>query len=86
MYHYLILWPSSVLQVNFPRFYGHSHMTFEPLKNSYQTFQVTLEFKVRHHVALFFYLRLSSGTTQFETFLRGAGRLRGWLVAVLRGE
>uniref|UniRef100_A0A671VDB7 EGF like, fibronectin type III and laminin G domains n=1 Tax=Sparus aurata TaxID=8175 RepID=A0A671VDB7_SPAAU len=36
---------SEVVAVNFPRFYGHSHMTFEPLKNSYQTFQVTLEFK-----------------------------------------
>uniref|UniRef100_A0A7N6ARY7 EGF like, fibronectin type III and laminin G domains n=1 Tax=Anabas testudineus TaxID=64144 RepID=A0A7N6ARY7_ANATE len=32
-------------EVNFPRFYGYSHMTFEPLKNSYQTFQITLEFK-----------------------------------------
>lgn len=40
---------SSVVAVNFPRFYGHSHMTFEPLKNSYQTFQVTLEFKVNHY-------------------------------------
>lgn len=38
---------SSVVSVNFPRFYGFSHMTFEPLKNSYQTFQITLEFKVR---------------------------------------
>lgn len=37
----------SVVQVNFPRFYGYSHMTFEPLKNSYQTFQITVEFKVR---------------------------------------
>lgn len=38
--------PFSVVQVNFPRFYGYSHMTFEPLKNSYQTFQITVEFKV----------------------------------------
>ncbi|XP_041855691.1 pikachurin isoform X2 [Melanotaenia boesemani] len=36
---------SEVVTVNFPRFYGYSHMTFEPLKNSYQTFQITLEFK-----------------------------------------
>lgn len=39
---------SSAIQVNFPRFYGYSHMTFEPLKNSYQTFQITLEFRVKH--------------------------------------
>ncbi|KAF3851144.1 hypothetical protein F7725_012916 [Dissostichus mawsoni] len=26
-------------------FHGFSHMTFEPLKNSYQTFQISLEFK-----------------------------------------
>ncbi|CAG08411.1 unnamed protein product, partial [Tetraodon nigroviridis] len=37
---------SDVVQVTFPRFYGYSHMTFEPLKNSYQTFQITVEFKV----------------------------------------
>lgn len=36
-----------MVQVNFPKFYGYSHVTFEPLKNSYQTFQITLEFKVR---------------------------------------
>lgn len=35
-----------MVQVTFPRFYGYSHMTFEPLKNSYQTFQITVEFKV----------------------------------------
>ncbi|XP_061674359.1 pikachurin isoform X2 [Syngnathoides biaculeatus] len=33
------------VSVRFPRFYGHSHMTFEPLKNSYQTFQISAEFK-----------------------------------------
>ncbi|XP_071774093.2 pikachurin isoform X1 [Centroberyx gerrardi] len=36
---------SEAVLVNFPRFFGYSHMTFEPLKNSYQTFQVTIEFK-----------------------------------------
>ncbi|XP_055079968.1 LOW QUALITY PROTEIN: pikachurin [Periophthalmus magnuspinnatus] len=36
---------SEAVSINFPRFYGYSHMTFEPLKNSYQTFQITLEFK-----------------------------------------
>lgn len=36
----------SVVQVKFPKFYGYSHMTLEPLKNSYQTSQITVEFKV----------------------------------------
>lgn len=41
-----------MVQVNFPKFYGYSHMTFEPLKNSYQTFQITVEFKVAFHIVL----------------------------------
>lgn len=41
--------------VNFPRFYGYSHMTFEPLKNSYQTFQITLEFKAEAEDGLLLY-------------------------------
>uniref|UniRef100_A0A4W6GBA9 EGF like, fibronectin type III and laminin G domains n=1 Tax=Lates calcarifer TaxID=8187 RepID=A0A4W6GBA9_LATCA len=46
---------SEVVLVNFPRFYGHSHMTFEPLKNSYQTFQITLEFKADSEDGLLLY-------------------------------
>ncbi|KAM9360430.1 pikachurin isoform 2-T2 [Symphorus nematophorus] len=46
---------SEVIPVNFPRFYGHSHMTFEPLKNSYQTFQITLEFKADSEDGLLLY-------------------------------
>lgn len=42
--------PFSVVPVNFPRFFGYSHMTFEPMKNSFQTFQISFEFKVKHHV------------------------------------
>uniref|UniRef100_A0A3Q3JAD0 EGF like, fibronectin type III and laminin G domains n=1 Tax=Monopterus albus TaxID=43700 RepID=A0A3Q3JAD0_MONAL len=42
-------------EVNFPRFYGYSHMTFEPLKNSYQTFQITLEFKADNEDGLLLY-------------------------------
>uniref|UniRef100_A0A674CHF7 EGF like, fibronectin type III and laminin G domains n=1 Tax=Salmo trutta TaxID=8032 RepID=A0A674CHF7_SALTR len=41
--------------VQFPRFYGHSHMTFEPLKNSYQTIQMTLEFKADSEDGLLLY-------------------------------
>ncbi|XP_068168050.1 pikachurin isoform X2 [Antennarius striatus] len=46
---------SEVVLVNFPRFYGHSHMTFEPLKNSYQMFQITLEFKADSEDGLLLY-------------------------------
>lgn len=64
-----ILCSSLVVPVNFPRFYGHSHMTFEPLKNSYQTFQITLEFKVKPSV--FFFLSqifvFQKGEKIFET-------------------
>ncbi|XP_034026318.1 pikachurin isoform X1 [Thalassophryne amazonica] len=46
---------SEVVSVSFPRFYGYSHMTFEPLKNSYQTFQITLEFKAEAEDGLLLY-------------------------------
>ncbi|KAK5871117.1 hypothetical protein PBY51_004015 [Eleginops maclovinus] len=46
---------SEVVSVNFPRFHGYSHMTFEPLKNSYQTFQITLEFKADSEDGLLLY-------------------------------
>ncbi|XP_008416718.1 pikachurin isoform X2 [Poecilia reticulata] len=46
---------SEAVTVNFPRFYGYSHMTFEPLKNSYQTFQITLEFKADSKDGLLLY-------------------------------
>uniref|UniRef100_A0A3P9LB44 EGF like, fibronectin type III and laminin G domains n=1 Tax=Oryzias latipes TaxID=8090 RepID=A0A3P9LB44_ORYLA len=42
-------------EINFPRFYGYSHMTFEPLKNSYQTFQITLDFKADSEDGLLLY-------------------------------
>uniref|UniRef100_A0A3Q1CBW5 EGF like, fibronectin type III and laminin G domains n=1 Tax=Amphiprion ocellaris TaxID=80972 RepID=A0A3Q1CBW5_AMPOC len=45
----------TLVSVNFPRFYGYSHMTFEPLKNSYQTFQITLEFKTDSEDGLLLY-------------------------------
>ncbi|XP_029960584.1 pikachurin isoform X2 [Salarias fasciatus] len=46
---------SEAVAVTFPRFYGYSHMTFEPLKNSYQTFQITLEFKAESEDGLLLY-------------------------------
>lgn len=45
----IALCPTGLI-VNFPKFYGFSHMTFEPLKNSYQSFQISLEFKVKSHM------------------------------------
>ncbi|XP_037536294.1 pikachurin [Nematolebias whitei] len=46
---------SEAVAINFPRFYGYSHVTFEPLKNSYQTFQITLEFKAESEDGLLLY-------------------------------
>ncbi|XP_077601111.1 pikachurin-like [Stigmatopora nigra] len=46
---------SQEVSVKFPRFYGYSHMTFEPLKNSYQSFQISLEFKADSDDGLLLY-------------------------------
>ncbi|KAJ8401580.1 hypothetical protein AAFF_G00378970 [Aldrovandia affinis] len=46
---------SEGVAVQYPQFYGYSHMTFEPLKNSYQTFQITLEFKAEAEDGLLLY-------------------------------
>uniref|UniRef100_A0A8C5LSG1 EGF like, fibronectin type III and laminin G domains n=1 Tax=Leptobrachium leishanense TaxID=445787 RepID=A0A8C5LSG1_9ANUR len=43
------------LNVKFPHFYGHSYMTFEPLKNSYQMFQITVEFRAERDDGLLLY-------------------------------
>lgn len=46
---------SEGVAVQYPQFYGFSHMTFEPLKNSYQTLQITLEFKAEAEDGLLLY-------------------------------
>ncbi|KAK2845970.1 hypothetical protein Q7C36_010824 [Tachysurus vachellii] len=46
---------SEGVSIRFPRFYGFSHMTFEPLKNSYQSFHITLEFKADSEDGLLLY-------------------------------
>lgn len=79
----LIFFFSSAVSVNFPRFYGHSHMTFEPLKNSYQTFQITLEFKARHLVVFTSSFFPQSRNVFEKFFFSCADRLGGWLVALL---
>ncbi|XP_032872922.1 pikachurin-like, partial [Amblyraja radiata] len=33
------------ISIQYPRFSGHSYLTFEPLKNSYQRTEITLQFK-----------------------------------------
>uniref|UniRef100_A0AAR2JH09 EGF like, fibronectin type III and laminin G domains n=1 Tax=Pygocentrus nattereri TaxID=42514 RepID=A0AAR2JH09_PYGNA len=43
------------VSIQFPKFYGYSHMTFEPLKNSYQSFQITVEFKADSEDGLLLY-------------------------------
>lgn len=37
----------SDVAIQYPQFFGHSYVTFDPLKNSHQAFQITLEFRVR---------------------------------------
>ncbi|XP_051952065.1 pikachurin-like isoform X1 [Xyrauchen texanus] len=46
---------SEGLTVKFPKFYSYSHMTFEPLKNSYQSFQISLDFKAEAEDGLLLY-------------------------------
>ncbi|XP_031426399.1 pikachurin isoform X2 [Clupea harengus] len=46
---------SEGVTVQFPKFYGYSHVTFEPLKNSYQTFQMTVQFKADSEDGLLLY-------------------------------
>ncbi|KAI6058093.1 hypothetical protein LUU34_01036500 [Aix galericulata] len=41
--------------IQYPQFYGYSYITFEPLKNSYQTFQITLEFRAESEDGLLLY-------------------------------
>ncbi|NWI13936.1 EGFLA protein, partial [Crypturellus soui] len=39
--------------IQYPQFSGYSYITFEPLKNSYQTFQITLEFRLKDGLLLY---------------------------------
>ncbi|KAM4810110.1 pikachurin [Rhinophrynus dorsalis] len=43
------------INVQYPQFYGHSYMTFEPLKNSYQMFQISVEFRAQGDDGLLLY-------------------------------
>uniref|UniRef100_A0A8D2JBA1 Pikachurin n=1 Tax=Varanus komodoensis TaxID=61221 RepID=A0A8D2JBA1_VARKO len=46
---------SEDVNIQYPQFFGYSYITFEPLKNSYQTFQITVEFRVEAEDGLLLY-------------------------------
>ncbi|XP_058536033.1 pikachurin [Ochotona princeps] len=46
---------SEDIAIQYPQFFGHSYVTFEPLKNSYQAFQITLEFRAEAEDGLLLY-------------------------------
>ncbi|XP_004848654.2 pikachurin isoform X1 [Heterocephalus glaber] len=46
---------SEDIVIQYPQFFGHSYVTFEPLKNSYQSFQITLEFRAEAEDGLLLY-------------------------------
>ncbi|KAF2984643.1 hypothetical protein EK904_012564, partial [Melospiza melodia maxima] len=43
------------ISIQYPQFFGYSYITFEPLKKSYQTFQITLEFRAESEDGLLLY-------------------------------
>ncbi|XP_059550895.1 pikachurin isoform X1 [Myotis daubentonii] len=46
---------SEDVAIQFPQFFGHSYVTFDPLKNSHQAFQITLEFRAEAEDGLLLY-------------------------------
>ncbi|KAJ7335041.1 hypothetical protein JRQ81_012982 [Phrynocephalus forsythii] len=46
---------SEDVNIQYPQFFGFSYVTFEPLKNSYQTFQITVEFRAEAEDGLLLY-------------------------------
>ncbi|XP_042308447.1 pikachurin isoform X3 [Sceloporus undulatus] len=46
---------SEDVNIQYPQFFGYSYITFEPLKNSYQTFQITVEFRAEAEDGLLLY-------------------------------
>ncbi|KAM7149512.1 pikachurin isoform 4-T4 [Molossus nigricans] len=46
---------SEDIVIQYPQFFGHSYVTFEPLKNSHQAFQITLEFRAEAEDGLLLY-------------------------------
>ncbi|XP_045427467.1 pikachurin isoform X2 [Pipistrellus kuhlii] len=46
---------SEDVAIQYPQFFGHSYVTFDPLKNSHQAFQITLEFRAEAEDGLLLY-------------------------------
>nr|XP_008114302.2 PREDICTED: pikachurin [Anolis carolinensis] len=46
---------SEDVNIQYPQFFGYSYITFEPLKNSYQKFQITVEFRTEAEDGLLLY-------------------------------
>ncbi|KAM6474191.1 pikachurin isoform 5-T5 [Liasis olivaceus] len=46
---------SEDVNIQYPQFFGYSYISFEPLKNSYQTFQITVEFMAEAEDGLLLY-------------------------------
>ncbi|KAJ6656099.1 hypothetical protein lerEdw1_004148 [Lerista edwardsae] len=46
---------SEDVDIQYPQFFGYSYITFEPLKNSYQTFHITVEFRAEAEDGLLLY-------------------------------
>lgn len=46
---------SEDVNIQYPQFFGYSYITFEPLKNSYQTFQISVEFRAEAEDGLLLY-------------------------------
>ncbi|XP_070792035.1 pikachurin isoform X2 [Pituophis catenifer annectens] len=46
---------SEDINIQYPQFFGYSYVSYEPLKNSYQTFQITVEFMAEGEDGLLLY-------------------------------
>ncbi|RMC16640.1 hypothetical protein DUI87_06578 [Hirundo rustica rustica] len=66
------------ISIQYPQFSGYSYITFEPLKKSYQTFQITLEFRGQYSKITFqtpFYV---GGAPSVYWLVRATGTNRGF--------
>ncbi|XP_066506757.1 pikachurin-like isoform X2 [Hoplias malabaricus] len=67
---------SDAVAVRFPKFVGYSYMAFEPLKNSYYSFEIMLEFRADSEDGLLFYCgENDQGEGDFASLTLIRGRL-----------
>ncbi|EGW06639.1 Pikachurin [Cricetulus griseus] len=64
--------------IQYPQFFGHSYVTFEPLKNSYQAFQITLEFRGQYSKITFRTPLYLGGAPSAYWLVRATGTNRGF--------